>query len=469
MYRHAMDLCPLSWSVQDPSSLRKILNLQNPNSEIRVVKPSYGPNGSGKGIRFIDQHSNFQESIFKEKTLSSWMTAEEYIDFYEKSFKNINIPPLIVSEYLPGEEYSIYVCANKGSMIHCTIHLKISNQADSTSSGEAVSIDSAECKNFARDICSRFTLHILNNIQVRRNASGVLKLIEINPRIAGSQAFAEYISPGFIQSALAITRGKSVKIKLKNTETKTQHKMTRVTHEILFQDEVKDFEISEITSSNGRIRKMKKSIDYELLQKFDSIIFDLDGTLYDEHRMFRRVATRFIEIVHNGNFQSTADALDAFDHYFLHFGNLHIYDNFLTKYAQAQSDRILFLDLLAIEIEIGIRLFPSAKKLLKMSQELRKNIWIFTDGEDLKQVLKINSLGIAGYFPKSHLICSGKSPKPSTESFLNHIRRHSHLDKIGPSIVFGNSMVDFEFSQNLGATFAVLMESGPFNLPQSLR
>jgi carbamoyl-phosphate synthase large subunit len=466
MYRHAMDLCPLSWSVQNPSSLREVLNLQNPNSEIRVVKPSYGPNGSGKGIRFIDQYSTFQEAIFKEKTLSSRMKAEEYIEFYEKSFKDINIPPLIVSEYLPGEEYSIYVCANKGRMIHCTIHLKISNQTDSTSSGEAVSIESAECENFAREICSRFTLHLLSNIQVRRNASGILKLIEINPRIAGSQAFAEYISPGFIQSAFAITRGTSFQVKSKSIDKRTRFKMTRVTHEMFFQHEDED---SEIITFNSRIRKTKKRIDYEFLQKFDSIIFDLDGTLYDEHRMFRRIITRFMKIVHGGNIKATSDALEAFDYYFLRFGNSNIFDDFLIKHAQSQSDLMLFLDLLANEIEIGIQLFPSAKKLLKMSQELRKNIWIFTDGEDSKQNIKISSLGIAEYFPESQVICSGKSPKPSTDSFLDHIKNTSPLNKIGSSIVFGNSMVDFEFSQRLGATFAVLTESGKFNLPKSLR
>jgi carbamoyl-phosphate synthase large subunit len=93
-------------------------------------------------------------------------------------------PELLVSEYLPGDEYSVDCLAKNGETIIAVprIRKKMINGI----SVEGEFINDAEIIQYCRRIISEVKLHGNIGIQLKQSDTGKFLLLEINPRVQGT-------------------------------------------------------------------------------------------------------------------------------------------------------------------------------------------------------------------------------------------------------------------------------------------
>lgn len=141
-------------------------------------KPSVS-NGS-RGFRIISEHMNELDLLFNEKPSSVYMRATEAVRILSSG----PFPELLVSEYLPGEEYSVDCLANQGETILAVPRLRKKMINGISVEGEFVK------KEPVIDYCTRIIrelqLHGNIGIQLKEREGGQPLLLEVNPRVQGS-------------------------------------------------------------------------------------------------------------------------------------------------------------------------------------------------------------------------------------------------------------------------------------------
>ncbi len=146
------------------------------------IKPSKYPEGSGRGFRIIDSSKNIHKRLFWEPTSELYYVS---IDQVITAMKHeIDFPPLLVMEYYPGEEYSVYCFCDSGKPIYIVPNRRIRLYQMSTL--EAVVDLNQEIISLTKEICNVFNFEYIINIQLKYDLNNKPQLIEINPRLAGT-------------------------------------------------------------------------------------------------------------------------------------------------------------------------------------------------------------------------------------------------------------------------------------------
>jgi carbamoyl-phosphate synthase large subunit len=92
-------------------------------------------------------------------------------------------PELLVTEYLPGEEYSVDCLANHGEVKLIVPRLRTKMINGISVEGEFV--DDKNIITYCSEIIKELQLHGNIGIQVKRSSGGKFLIIEINPRVHG--------------------------------------------------------------------------------------------------------------------------------------------------------------------------------------------------------------------------------------------------------------------------------------------
>jgi carbamoyl-phosphate synthase large subunit len=143
-------------------------------------KPSVA-NGS-RGFRIVSSQQNDFDLLFNQKPNSTYISFEKIIEIYTQ-YEN-DFPELLVSEYLPGEEYSIDCLANQGECIIALPRLRSMMREGISIAG--VFEQQKEIIAYCQQIISAIKLHGNIGIQVKRADDGSFKILEINPRVQGT-------------------------------------------------------------------------------------------------------------------------------------------------------------------------------------------------------------------------------------------------------------------------------------------
>lgn len=160
------------------------LQMGYPNSTV-VIKPSVG-NGS-RGIRVLDPSIDGYDLLFNHKPNSLHSTLDRVLD----DIGTRQIPEIVVSEYLPGEELTIDTVIEDGELKELLIRTR-----DEMRSGISVSgrfVESQEVSDYVRSIIDSFPKGALSGaigFQVKKSQSGKYLLLESNPRIQGTSVAA---------------------------------------------------------------------------------------------------------------------------------------------------------------------------------------------------------------------------------------------------------------------------------------
>ncbi|RYZ55712.1 MAG: ATP-grasp domain-containing protein [Chitinophagaceae bacterium] len=136
-------------------------------------------NGS-RGFRIVSDSINEAEHLFHQKPYNTFITYTHAL----KILSSQPFPPLVVTEYLPGDEYSVDCLADKGKALLVVPRLrqKMINGISVQGRFEKDEAIIAYCT----QIIEAIGLHGNIGIQVKRNAYGQPLLLEINPRVQGT-------------------------------------------------------------------------------------------------------------------------------------------------------------------------------------------------------------------------------------------------------------------------------------------
>lgn len=189
-----------------------------------VAKPTIG-NGS-RGVRIVDSNVNEYNLLFNEKPNSLYIGLSNLSNI----LKEHNFPQLLISELLPGEEYTIdTIVSNKGEPV-----LILPRRRDTTNGGISTSgtfIYNEEIIEYCRKIITSFELTGPIGLQVKKASDGKFKLLEINPRIQGTSVAALGIGINLPLLTLAVLFDKDVHI----PPIKWGTSFTRFYEEVFFQ------------------------------------------------------------------------------------------------------------------------------------------------------------------------------------------------------------------------------------------
>lgn len=152
-----------------------------PNQEF-CFKPSVS-NGS-RGFRIISDSVNEHELLFKMKPNATYMS-------YDKALAVLSsqaFPELLLTEFLPGEEYTIDTMVKNGAPQIILPRKRLQMREGISIKGEFV--NNNEIIQYCRQILQSLYLHGPIGIQVKRAVDGTFKILEINPRIQGTSVAA---------------------------------------------------------------------------------------------------------------------------------------------------------------------------------------------------------------------------------------------------------------------------------------
>lgn len=140
------------------------------------------PVSSGmRGFRVLDDRTDRLTRLLDEKPDTAVTTLDEVLPVLSSTD---SFPELAVMEYLPGEEYSVDVLAMGAAVGPIVPRSRSRTRAGITFEGVVERRE--DLMDEAAAICRKLGLEYNVNIQFKYDAEGDPKVIEINPRVAGT-------------------------------------------------------------------------------------------------------------------------------------------------------------------------------------------------------------------------------------------------------------------------------------------
>ena len=187
-------------------------------------KPSVS-NGS-RGFRIISKQINELDLLFNYKPTSTYINLKEAISILSTG----TFPELLISEYLPGEEYSIDCLANHGKSVLIIPRLRKRIINGISVEGEFIKEDSII--GYCTQVIKELQLHGNIGIQVKRSVAGQFLILEINPRVQGTIAAA--LGAGINLPELAVKQELGLPISTTELQVKWGVRFSRFWDEVFY-------------------------------------------------------------------------------------------------------------------------------------------------------------------------------------------------------------------------------------------
>jgi carbamoyl-phosphate synthase large subunit len=187
-------------------------------------KPSVA-NGS-RGFRIIANQADELDLLFNHKPVSTYIGLQDALRILSSG----PFPQLLVSEYLPGEEYSVDCLANHGNPVLVVPRLRKKMINGISVEGEFVKEE--RIIDYCSQIIRELQLHGNIGIQVKKSTNGDFLLLEINPRVQGTISAA--LGAGVNLPLLAIQQELGLPIDTVELEVKWGTKFSRYWSEVFY-------------------------------------------------------------------------------------------------------------------------------------------------------------------------------------------------------------------------------------------
>lgn len=194
-----------------------------PNKPI-CFKPSVS-NGS-RGFRIISGEINELDLLFNHKPNSTFINIADA----ERILSTGIFPELLMSEYLPGEEYSVDCLADHGRAV--VIVPRLRKKIINGISVEGEFIKEENIINYCSRIVQELQLHGNIGIQVKRSEAGEFLILEINPRVQGTISSA--LGAGINLPVLAVKQELGLPIRPVEMAVKWGVKFSRYWNEVFY-------------------------------------------------------------------------------------------------------------------------------------------------------------------------------------------------------------------------------------------
>ncbi len=123
----------------------------------------------------------------------------------------------IIQEYLPGEEHSLDVLADRESRVLSVVP-RIRLKLDSGVAVAGRTVHDQELESLGRTVAARVGLSWVGNVQTRRDAAGVARLLEVNPRFPGTMPLTVAAGVDMPAICLAMTQGRTASVPIEFRE-----------------------------------------------------------------------------------------------------------------------------------------------------------------------------------------------------------------------------------------------------------
>lgn len=183
---------PEFYLVNSSSELKKFAEVLGWPKKKVVVKPPIS-NGS-RGVRIIDENTDLKKSFYSDKPSSLITKMDNILSILGDEF-----PELIISEYLPGTEYTV------DSLRTDTLNIAIPRKRDLIRSGITFNgslVKHDEIISQSQKISEIANLEHCFGFQFKENYQGVPSLIECNPRIQGTMVLSTFAGANLIYGAI---------------------------------------------------------------------------------------------------------------------------------------------------------------------------------------------------------------------------------------------------------------------------
>jgi carbamoyl-phosphate synthase large subunit len=187
-------------------------------------KPSVS-NGS-RGFRIIANDMDEHDLLFKEKPDSTFISFNDAF----RILSSRPFPELLVTAYLPGEEFSVDCLADHGKTVLVVPRLRKKMISGISVEGEFLKEEGiiAYCSTIIKEL----KLHGNIGIQVKRSETGKFFILEINPRVQGT--ISAGLGAGINLPVLAIKQELGISIDEAELQVKWGTKFSRYWNEVFY-------------------------------------------------------------------------------------------------------------------------------------------------------------------------------------------------------------------------------------------
>jgi carbamoyl-phosphate synthase large subunit len=187
-------------------------------------KPSIS-NGS-RGFRIVSQQINELDLLLNHKPDSVYLHLEEAVRILSSGI----FPELLISEYLPGEEYSVDCLVDHGESM-LTVP-RIRKRMINGISVEGEFVEEKDIITYCNRIIRELQLHGNIGMQVKRSEAGQFLILEINPRVQGT--ISATLGAGINLPVLAVKLEMGLPISPSEMEVKWGAKFSRYWNEVFY-------------------------------------------------------------------------------------------------------------------------------------------------------------------------------------------------------------------------------------------
>ena len=173
---------PDFYVIKNLIELNEACKLLGYPSKSVVIKPSVS-NGS-RGVRVLNSSIDEYNSLFNQKPNNLYSNLEKINTILHKK----EFPEILVSEYLPGDEFTIDTIVNNGEVKIVIPRLRRKMNGGISVSGQF--INDPLIIEYCKLILGTMKLNGPIGIQVKIDVNGNYKILEINPRIQGTSVAA---------------------------------------------------------------------------------------------------------------------------------------------------------------------------------------------------------------------------------------------------------------------------------------
>lgn len=182
-------------------------------------------NGS-RGFRIISEQMNELDLLLNHKPSATYLSLNDAARILSSG----PFPELLVSEYLPGEEYSVDCLASHGATVLAVPRLRKKMINGISVEGEFVKEESII--SYCAQIIKELQLHGNIGIQVKKSTTGEFLILEINPRVQGS--ISAVLGAGVNLPLLAVKQELALPISPAELDVKWGTKFSRYWNEVFY-------------------------------------------------------------------------------------------------------------------------------------------------------------------------------------------------------------------------------------------
>jgi carbamoyl-phosphate synthase large subunit len=166
-----------------------------------IVKPVISK--GGRGFRIVNDYLDLKSVFYSDKENNNQITMKGLIEILGDSF-----PDLIVSEYLPGKEYTMD-CLREKDFFVAIPRLRIETKMGLTSYGKLE--ENKQLIEWSEKIAEKVGLTSIFGFQFKEDENGILKILECNPRIQGTMIMATLAGANLLELGLKSLWNKKIK------------------------------------------------------------------------------------------------------------------------------------------------------------------------------------------------------------------------------------------------------------------